>query len=235
MAKPLIFLDANVLVGSLSRTLLILSAPLSDFQVTWSLYAEGEALRHQTGAATPINVLRQRHGWTLVPDGELPEPLVDTDPKDMPILSAATLAGAKFVVTENIADFGLQDLARLRLSAVHPDLFLSQRLTPTVYRQILGDLAATRSKEPKTAGGIHSVEVGGYLPRRATTMRTAFQIPPIPPHQNPPRLSFRGYRCVVCARPLISRSSLASGIGPECRRFRGPEKATRRKTIQTYV
>lgn len=87
-----------------------MSAPLSDFQVTWSLYAEGEALRHQKWAATPINVLRQRHGWTLVPDGELPEPLVDTDPKDMPILSAATLAGAKFVVTENIADFGRQDI-----------------------------------------------------------------------------------------------------------------------------
>lgn len=218
MAKPLIFLDANVLVGSLSRTLLIMSAPLSDFQVTWSLYAEGEALRHQNGAATPINVLRQRHGWTIVRDGELPEPLVDTDPKDMPILAAAALAGAKFVVTQNIADFGRQDLARLRMSAVHPDLFLSHRLTQAVYRQILGDLAATRSKEPKTPAGIHSVEVGGYLPRLAIAMRQVFPVPPIPAHQNPLRLSFRGYRCVVCARPLTSRSSLASGIGPECRK-----------------
>ena len=193
-----------------------MSAPLSDFRVTWSLYAEGEALRHQKGSATPIDVLRKRHGWTIVSDGDLPQLLLDTDPKDIPILSAAALAGANFVVTENIADFGRQDLARLRMSAVHPDLFLSMRLTKTAYRMVLDDLAATRSMQPKTPDGIHSVEVGGYLPRLAATMRSEFPSPPIRPHQHPPRLSFRGYRCVICGRPLTHRSSLASGVGPRC-------------------
>lgn len=36
----LVYLDANVLVPSYTRTLLVMSAPLSDFTVAWSLHAE---------------------------------------------------------------------------------------------------------------------------------------------------------------------------------------------------
>ena len=38
----LVYLDANVLVPSYTRTLLVMSAPLSDFTVAWSLHAEAE-------------------------------------------------------------------------------------------------------------------------------------------------------------------------------------------------
>ncbi|MFZ2238047.1 MAG: hypothetical protein WAV90_00730 [Gordonia amarae] len=135
----LVYLDANVLVPSYTRTLLIMSAPMSDFTVVWSLHAETEAERHQESAATRISALRKRFGWeVLVPDGEVQ--LADTDDKDKPILSAASLAGAELVITENVKDFGVDDLARLQMSAVHPDLFLAHRLGVETYRDILARL-----------------------------------------------------------------------------------------------
>ena len=64
----LVYLDANVLVPSYTRTLLVMSAPLSDFTVAWSLHAESEAERHQEAGAVPISALRRRFGGdALVP------------------------------------------------------------------------------------------------------------------------------------------------------------------------
>lgn len=51
--------------------------------------------------------------------------MVDTDPKDRLILASAAAAGARFVITENVKDFGITDLRALSVSAVHPDLFLA--------------------------------------------------------------------------------------------------------------
>jgi hypothetical protein len=73
------------------------------------------------------------------------------DVKDRPILSAASLAGADLVLTENVKDFGVQDLTRLRMSAVHPDLFLASRLSIETYRDILARLARARRRKPNTA------------------------------------------------------------------------------------
>lgn len=94
----LVYLDANVLVPSYTRTLLVMAAPLSDFTVAWSLHVEAEAERHQEAGAVPISTLRRRFGWdALVPDGDIE--LGDTDAKDKPILSAASLAGARFIIS----------------------------------------------------------------------------------------------------------------------------------------
>ncbi|MFT4229492.1 MAG: hypothetical protein QM602_04305 [Microbacterium sp.] len=41
----LVYLDANVLVPSYTRTLLMMAAPLSDFTVAWSLASAAQALR----------------------------------------------------------------------------------------------------------------------------------------------------------------------------------------------
>jgi hypothetical protein len=90
-----------------------MAAPLSDFTVAWSLHAEAGAERHQETGAVQISALRRRFGRdALVPDGSIE--LDGTDAKDKPILSAASLTGASVVATENIKDFGLQDLARCR-------------------------------------------------------------------------------------------------------------------------
>lgn len=171
----LVYLDANVLVPSYTRTLLIMAAPLSDFTVCWSLHAEAETERHQNKGAVPISVLRDRFGWdALVSDGEVE--LNDTEVKDRPILSASALAGASFVVTENIKDFGKDDLSRLQMSAVHPDLFLAHRLSVDTYRQLLGRLAKARTRVPNTAAEIHRVETGERLPLLARRMRDTYEV-----------------------------------------------------------
>jgi len=162
--KTLVYIDANVLAASSRRTFLIMGAALSSYRFTWSPYAETEALRHQDERATPISVLRERYGWKIVPDADMP--LEDTDAKDRLILSAAARAGASMVITENVADFGERDLTRLGMSAVHPDLFCSVRLSANAYRQILDTLADTRTREPRTAHDIHVQEVGEHMPLR---------------------------------------------------------------------
>ncbi|MGH3263140.1 MAG: hypothetical protein ACRDNS_14210, partial [Trebonia sp.] len=96
VARTVVYLDANVLAAGISRTLLLLSAPLSDFQAVWSPYAEAEAARHQPARALPIGAVRERYGLRTVRDGESPVPLVDTDEKDRPILASAAGAGARF-------------------------------------------------------------------------------------------------------------------------------------------
>lgn len=193
-----------------------MAAPLSDFAVIWSLHAEAEAERHQESEAAPISVLRKRFGWdALVPDGDIE--LDDTDAKDKPILSAASLAGADLVITENVKDFGARDLSRLQMSAVHPDLFLANRLSIKTYRDILTRLARTRSKQPNTPEEIHRIETGERLPLLAARMREAFPVEVKPPAKGAPRLTFRGVRCVSCGQLLTDRASLKLGLGPECR------------------
>lgn len=212
---PLVYLDANVLVPSYTRTLLVMVAPLSDFTVVWSLHSEAEAERHQEAGAVPISTLRRRFGWdALVLDGDIK--LDDTDAKDKPILSAASLAGASFIVTENIKDFGARDLARLQMSAVHPDLFLANRLSIDTYRNVLGRLAKARTREPRTPEGIHRVETGERLPLLANRMRAAYAIEPSPSAQRTPRLTFRGARCVTCGKLLASVGSPELGVCAEC-------------------
>lgn len=212
----LVYLDANVLVPSYTRTLLVMAAPLSDFTVAWSLHAEIEAERHQEAGAVPISALRRRFGWdVLVPDGDVE--LDDTDAKDKPILSAASLAGASFIVTENVKDFGVRDLSRLQMSAVHPDLFLANQLSIETYRDVLGRLARARTREPNRAEETHRVETGERLPILAQRMKTAYAVEPSPAARRTPRLTFRGVRCVACGKLLTSAESLALGVGPECR------------------
>lgn len=212
----LVYLDANVLVPSYTRTLLIMAAPLSDFTVIWSAHAEAEAERHQESGAAPISALRTRFGWdVLVPDGEVE--LDDTDAKDKPILSAASLAGADFIVTENVKDFGFHDLARLQMSVMHPDLLLANRLGVETYRNVLARLARARTREPNTAEEIHRVETGGYLPLLAEHMKDAYPVDLAPPAKGRPRLTFRGVRCVRCSEHLADATSRRLGLGPECK------------------
>jgi hypothetical protein len=211
----LVYLDANVLVPSYTRTLLVMTAPLLDVTVVWSPQAEAEAERHQEAGAAPISALRKRFGWdALVPDGEVE--LDDTDPKDKPILSAAARAEATHVITENIKDFGARDLARLQMSAVHPDLFLATCLSVEIYRDTLARLAKTRAREPKTAEEIHRVETGARLPLLAERMKDAYPGDLVSPTRGSPRLTFRGVRCVSCGELLVDPMSLKLGLGPDC-------------------
>lgn len=49
------------------------------------------------------------------------ESLVETDLKDRHVLAAAGVAGAQYLVTENLADFPDEEAARLGVSMIAPD------------------------------------------------------------------------------------------------------------------
>lgn len=137
----------------------------------------------------------------LVPEAETAG-MFDTDLKDSPHLAAAHAAGAHLLITDNIKDFGADDLDRLSMSAVTPDLFLSTRLDEHSYVEVLETLAKGRSREPRTAEGIHGQEVAPRLPLLARTFASSFDVPRDPPAQNPMTEIFRGCRCVRCEEIL---------------------------------
>lgn len=196
--KSLVYLDANVLIPSVTRGLLIIGAVTSDFRVCWSAFGESEALRHQHPNAAKISDLRRRFGWkVLVGEGDVAG-MVDTDPKDQPHLASAHAAGAHLIITDNIKDFGASDLDRLSMFVVTPDLFLSTRLEEHSYVEVLRALANGRTREPTTASGIHSQEVAPRLPRLAGRFAATFEAPLSPPEKNPMTELFRGSRCVRC-------------------------------------
>jgi len=176
------------------------------------------AARHQPTRAKPIGEIRERYGLRTVPDRDSPARLVDTDPEDRPILASAAAAGARFVITENVKDFGMTDLRMLSMSAVHPDLFLTARLTEQSYQFVLDALAANRSREPKTPASIHAGEVAKKLPTLFATYKKALGVEAAEVIAGQPTLKFRGVRCVRCARRIADGESQSIGLGPDCRR-----------------
>lgn len=193
-----VYLDANVLVPSVTRGLLVIGAVTSGFEVRWSEFGEGEAERHQHERASKISDLRRRFGWrVLVPDGDVGG-MVDTDPKDQPHMAAAHAAGARLIVTENIKDFGCEDLRRLSMSVVTPDVFLSVRLEEQSYTGVLEALAGGRTRDPRTPEAIHGREVASLLPTLAQKFASTYDVPLAAPARGAIAESFRGVRCVAC-------------------------------------
>ncbi|MCL2471437.1 MAG: hypothetical protein FWF25_06825 [Propionibacteriaceae bacterium] len=209
-------MDANVLAAGITRSLMLLAAPLSNFRVVWSPYAEIEAARHQPPGARPISEVRELHNLQTVPDADSPMTLVDTDVKDRPILGAAAAAGARFVVTENVKDFGTSDLERLHLSAVHPDLFLSTRLSLSVYQAVLDALAINRKRDPFTPAAIHAMEVARKLPRLFAQHRDSLGVDAKTPVARPAKLQVRGSRCVRCDTIMTGWGDRGLGFCPDC-------------------
>ncbi|MDR0626553.1 MAG: hypothetical protein LBG11_04710 [Bifidobacteriaceae bacterium] len=194
------FVDADVLASPVSRTVLYLMRPLSSFELVYSRHVEAEALRHQKPGHIPVDTLRGRFDWPLVEDPGNPAAMDDTDPKDRPVLAAAVAAGAGFVITRNVRDFGPGDLARHGVSAVHPGVFLAHHSTAESYREVLESIGEHRAREPRSAPAIHATEIALHLPALFDAYRNLFGlVRPGHPHQ-PPAIPFRGPRCVKCAR-----------------------------------
>ena len=121
-------------------------------------------------------------------------------------------------MTANVGDFGREDLVRLGVSAVNPDLFLARTMTEDMYRFTLERIAAKRSMEPRTAESIHA-SLGKAHPFLVSAMREAYPgVELLAPTGAPPAEVFRGNRCLVCGKTLSDPESLAMGVGPECRR-----------------
>jgi len=214
-----VFLDADVLAASLTRTL-IMTAAVQDgavFTPRWSLRVEAEADRHARPGQTRLVDVRARW-WgadALVPSTDDPS-LADTHPKDRHVIASARDAGIGLIVSRNIADFGQADLVRCGVSVAHPDLFLASVVGPADYLTMLEDICSRRSRAPNVPEVLHRALAAEH-PRLFEAMSPLF--PTVSADQGVrPSLVFRGASCLVCGRPLTDTGSLASGVGPECHR-----------------
>jgi len=206
----LAFVDADVLAAPVPRSILYMAAALPNptFTLTYSPFAENQATSHQLAKHISIGELRHRFGWDITDDPASIDKyhFIDTSDSDKTIIAAAINAKVKFIITANVKDFGEQDLFKHKMSAVHPGLFLANRISAEQYSHILTMLSKTRQREPKTPLGIHEHDVANELPQLFTRHRNLFGTPnPYQPH-NPPRIDFRGYACVVpLPPPALSR------------------------------
>ncbi|MDR0782519.1 MAG: hypothetical protein LBE83_02000 [Propionibacteriaceae bacterium] len=141
---------------------------------------------------------------------------MDTSDKDTPILAAASAAKAEFVVTENVKDFGRADLEALSMSAVHPDMFLTTRVTDEEYCFVLESIAERRQRDPRTPAAIHAAEAPNKLPRLFLAHRDRFRLDPKIQPGNPARVQFRGARCVLCATISKKPDVLINGLCQLC-------------------
>lgn len=220
-----VFLDADVLASPMTRTLLIAVAtePGSSFTFRWCPSVEAEAERALRPGQTRVSDLRARFDWggtVLIPDA-LPDhidKLSDTSQADRHVLGAAWAVGIRVLVTRNVHDFGRADLARVGVSAVHPDLFLASMVTPDLYRGAIELMASVRTREPNTPQTLHAA-LGVEHPRLFEAMRGVYPgVEPSASTHAPSAEVFRGDRCLVCGKTLGDPKSLALGVGPECRR-----------------
>lgn len=211
-----VFLDANVLAKPFTRTLLWAGAALSEYRVVWSPHAEQEAERHMGSRATAVAVLRARHGLDLSRPGTEADSYRSTEAKDRQILADAVAAGARFLITENVADFGLADVERVEISAVHPDLFLAYRLSRSGYAEALVALSANMRNPARTPEVVHAATARQH-PLLFAAHADVYEVDPQPTSDDAPRVAFRGVRCVRCSRILKDPESRRTGLGAECR------------------
>jgi hypothetical protein len=197
----LTYLDANILAKPFTRTLLMVGAAQTEspYKVTWSAAAESEGQRHLRPHTTPLATLRQRYNMPLAPTASNSQRFLGTDPKDRQIIADAACANASVIVTENLRDFGIDDLISANLSAIHYDLFLSHHLSAQAYLDALTILAFSRTTPDKihaAAGRLHPLT---FAVHRNLFPRTS----PDPSEHNTPTEMIRGL-------PQITQGQLPS-------------------------
>lgn len=213
--RPLIFLDANVLARPVTRTLLLAGADESGLAVTWSAYVETEADRHVRGSALSVSDLRKRLDRELCPAGSGPDRFTATSASDRQVLADADAARASFLVTGDVDDFAEGDLATLRLTAIHPDLFMALRFPRHAYQHALDLLVANMKNPPRTAAEMHGL-IACQHPRlfsaHADALGAAHAAAPHPE----PAVLVRGIRCVSCESSTGDPGDLRLGLCADC-------------------
>ncbi|MDR1077308.1 MAG: hypothetical protein LBL55_01310 [Propionibacteriaceae bacterium] len=185
----LAFLDANVLAKPFTRTLIVVGAAVggADYAFAWSRYAESEANNHLRAQAKRLEVFRAERGIELSPTGAGSQGYASTDVKDRQIVVDAVSAGARWIVTENVSDFGWADLQSTGMIAIHYDWFLAEHLSLDAYRQGLGILSHGRVP----VDVIHA-NVALVHPRLFAVMAGAFPgVEPVVSKHRPPRQAMR--------------------------------------------
>lgn len=211
-----VFLDANILAKPVTRTILMVGGMPSGFQPVWSLAAKTEAARHMRPRALSPTLLRERFGLPLTPTGHDAERYVGTRTADRQILADAVAAGARFLITEDVDDFGIEDLVSVGISAVNPDLFLATRLTRDAYATVI-ELFVERQVNPPTSPEMLHAATARNHPRLHAAHADLFDIAPEQPTHPEPAVIFRGPRCLRSERIVDDPDTLIDGIAPERR------------------
>jgi len=183
--RRLAFLDANVLAKPFTRTLIVVGAAQedADYTVGWSKYAEAEGNRHLRAHAKTLDVFRAERGLSLSPTGGSTDRYAATDAKDRQILADAVAADARWLVTENVPDFGWDDLRATGVTAIHYDLFLADHLSVEAYCQAISILSYGKV----STESVHA-HVALLHPRLFAVMADAFpDVEPVQSEHRPPR------------------------------------------------
>ncbi len=211
-----IFLDANIIAKPVTRTLLMVGGAPSGFRAAWSLATEQEATAHMRPRAAAPALIRERFGFRLTPTGSDAERFRDTKGADRQILADAVAAGAGFLITEDVDDYGQRDLASVGISAVNPDLFLAERLTREAYATVI-DLFVERQVNPPTTAARFHAAIAKNHPRLFSAHADLYETDPDQGVHPEPAVIFRGPRCVRCEQIVADADTIAAGLCPECR------------------
>ena len=187
----------------------------SGFMATWSLAAEQEAIRHMRLQAVSPALVRQRLGLPLSPSGMDAEKFAGTSGADRQILSDAVAAGASYLITEDVDDYGSDDLAGVGVSAVNPDLFLAERLTRDAYSTVITLFVERQVNPPATPAQFHAA-IARQHPRLFAAHADLYDVEPILGVQLEPKVRFRGSRCLRCEQIVADPAGMLDGLGPEC-------------------
>lgn len=211
-----VFLDANIIAKPVTRTLLMAGGAPSGFRAEWSLTAEQEATAHVRRRAVAPALIRERFGLALTPSGSDVERFLETKSADRQILADAVAAGAHFLITEDVDDYGQRDLASVGISAVNPDLFLAERLTRDAYTTVI-DLFVERQVSPPTTAARFHAAIAKNHPRLFSVHADLYETDPDQGLHPEPAVIFRGPRCVRCEQIVADADTIAAGLCPECR------------------
>jgi hypothetical protein len=210
-----VFLDANILAKPVTRTILMRGAARSGFTVGWSAAAEAEAARHMRPRAILPAEVRRRYGGDLTPTGDVAGRFEGTKPTDRQILADADAAGARFLITEDVNDYAVDDLTSVGISAVNPDLFLADRLTREAYSMVVRRFVELQVSPPTTPAQFHAAIARNH-PRLFAAHADLHDIAPDKGMHREPAVIFRGSRCMRCERIIADPSTIIEGLGPEC-------------------
>ncbi|MCL1869109.1 MAG: hypothetical protein FWF90_01705 [Promicromonosporaceae bacterium] len=212
--RTLVFLDAGVLADPVTRTLLMLSRPHSDFTAVWSVRAERQATGHLRPDAAPLATVRDAYGTETTPAGSFPDRFTATKPDDRASLADAEAAGARFLVTRDVHGFDLADLATARISAVGADLFLAERMSSASYVDALDLFSQTRARPRRTLERLHAAIAARY-PQLFAVHAHLYDVDVVQ-RLPEPREQFRGLRCLRCERVTMRADDPHSGVCATC-------------------
>jgi predicted nucleic acid-binding protein len=152
-----LLLDANVLLPSILREILLGAAAEGRFVPLWSariLEEWARATRRLPEGAEAVaraEIAALRAAWPeaeVAPDRDLEAGLSLPDPHDVHVLAAAIAGGAEAILTRNRADFPARSLARHDLLLREPDSLLCEFHAE---RDLRGVIEAVRQRTGSTA------------------------------------------------------------------------------------